>query len=126
MNEQLKPFQQVLVRDSEEKPWSCSFYSYYETKYMVHICTNGRDYKYCIRYEGNEALLGTTDSPKPKRWRAEVGETYWFVNNNGVCFGVCDIREKYDNDRYDVGNYFRTREEAEEIAVKFKAMLKGE
>lgn len=125
MNEQLKPFQQVLVRDSEETPWTCSFYSHYEPKYEVHICVNVRDFKYCIPYEGNEALLGTTDSPRPKRWRAEENERYWFMCDNGDCFEVCDNRDKYDDARYTIGNYFRTEEEAVEMADRFKAMLKG-
>lgn len=119
-----KPFQQVLVRDSKDRQWSCSLYSHYNTIYNVHICANGRDFKYCIPYEGNEHLLGTTDSPKPKRWRAEKGDKYWFISSCEVCMSR-DFREDYVDKRHDIGNYFRTKEEAEEIANKFKEMLKG-
>lgn len=121
-----KAFDKVLVRDSEEKPWSCSFYSHYETKYLVHICTNGRDYKYCIPYEGNETLLGTTNSPQPKRWRAEEEAFYYFVD---ATFSATCEREMYsqiDDYRYKSGNYFQTKEEAQDMADKFKAILKGE
>lgn len=121
-----KPFQQVLVRDSEEKQWSCSFYSHYNTTYMVHICANGRDFKYCIPYEGNEHLLGTTDSPKPKRWRAEKNGEYWYVNPMLQVDKCHDTYYDDDDKCYNIGNYFRTREEAEEIADRFKEMLKGE
>lgn len=126
MNEQLKPFQQVLVRDSEDRQWTCSFYSHYDTRYMVHICANGRDYKYCIPYEGNEELLGTTDVPKPKRWRAKRDEYFYFINANGVVSSTNDIGADANNSLFNIGNYFKTKEEAEEMANKFKSMLKGE
>lgn len=128
MNENnFKPFDKVLVRDSEETPWSCSFYSHYEPKYEVHMCVNVRDFKYCIPYEGNEALLGTTDSPQPKRWRAEYGGTYWFVATNATVTGEsCDSYDGWDNQRYESGNYFRTKKEAQAMADRFKAMLEGE
>lgn len=67
-----KPFQQVLVRAVGYNKWLASFYSHYDKEKNVHICTNGAICEECIPYEGNEALLGTSDSTQPKRWRAEL------------------------------------------------------
>ena len=58
---QFKPFEKVLVRDSFNDVWRASFFS--------HIKENDRRYvttcvtwKFCIPYEGNEHLLGTTNN----------------------------------------------------------------
>ena len=59
-----KPFDKVLVRDNEHNEWLCNFYSHYQKASDYHyVCLCG-GYKRCIPYEGNEHLVGTTDSPK--------------------------------------------------------------
>ncbi len=59
---QFKPFDKVLVRDKEEDLWDINFFSHYKEneKYFPYACINTR-YRFCIPYEGNEHLLGTTD-----------------------------------------------------------------
>ena len=124
MKKQLKPFQQVLVRCAENNEWVCDLYSHYNSDAEYHICVGGR-YECCIPYDGNEALLGTTDAPKPKRWRAKDEAYYYFVDST---FNVSSERETdapIDGYRYEIGNYFKTKEAAEAIADKFKAVLKG-
>ena len=61
----LKPFDKVLVRDKEEDLWDINFFSHYKEneKYFPYACINTR-YRFCIPYEGNEHLLGTTDPYK--------------------------------------------------------------
>jgi hypothetical protein len=55
----LKPFDKVLVRDSDYNSWHCAFYSHYKSKKFYIV---GCSYYYqCIPYEGNEHLLGTTE-----------------------------------------------------------------
>ena len=55
---EFKPFDRVLVRDNKSDYWRASLFS--------HIDKNGNHYciwanwHYCIPYEGNEHLLGTT------------------------------------------------------------------
>lgn len=58
----LKPFDKVLIRDDINEKWSISLFSYYneEDEYLPYICQNG-GYHYCIPYEGNEHLLGTSN-----------------------------------------------------------------
>lgn len=55
-----------------------------------------------------------------KRWRAEVGEDYYFISA-----GLCLDRERStstDNARYELGNYFETREQAEFEAERLKVI----
>lgn len=58
-----EPFQKVLCKDGSGR-WEPNLYGYYdeETTLYPHCCL-GEHYKYCIAYEGNEHLLGTTDAP---------------------------------------------------------------
>ena len=62
---QFKPFDKVLVRDKEEDLWDINFFSHYKEneKYFPYACINTR-YRFCIPYECNEHLLGTTDPYK--------------------------------------------------------------
>lgn len=61
VKQELKPFEKVLVRNSDFEPWKIDFYStYIENKSYHYICASN-DYKICISYEGNEYLLGTTN-----------------------------------------------------------------
>ena len=56
---ELKPFDKVLVRDSYDDMWRACFFSHIrkDGKYVTTSFT----WKFCIPYEGNERLLGTTD-----------------------------------------------------------------
>lgn len=60
-----KPFDKVLVRCNEDSVWRCELFSHYNTfnKQYPYVCLSGI-YKYCIPYEGNQHLLGTTNNPK--------------------------------------------------------------
>lgn len=56
------PFDKVLVRDNEGQLWNANYFSYYRenSKDFLYACMDN-PYRYCIPYEGNEHLLGTTD-----------------------------------------------------------------
>lgn len=58
-----KPFQKVLVRDSDDDVWKADYFSNYDEsdKLNPYICVGGF-YRQCVAYEGSEHLLGT-DTP---------------------------------------------------------------
>lgn len=57
-----KPFDKVLVRDDGTQDWCANYFSHYRAydKDYPYACIDSY-YRYCIPYEGNEHLLGTTD-----------------------------------------------------------------
>lgn len=56
-----KPFDKVLARDIDEQTWCANYFSHYKKDPdYPYVCING-SYRYCIPYECNEHLLGTTD-----------------------------------------------------------------
>lgn len=62
---ELKPFDKVLVRDKETADWQIDLYEKYEESLSSRrYCCIVSSWKYCIPYEGNEHLLGTTDNPE--------------------------------------------------------------
>lgn len=61
---ELKPFQKVLVRYTDNDAWKANMFSHFidGTNYK-YICIDS-SYKQCIPYEGNEKLLGTINKKK--------------------------------------------------------------
>ena len=56
----------------------------------------------------------------PKRWRAEDGNYYYHVDDEFIIQKEVEDYMILDNNRYNIGNYFRTKEEAEEYAEYIK------
>lgn len=59
-----QPFEKVLVRESQSSKWDMDIFRRYEPDSNRYIGFWFSYWHYCIPYEGNEHLLGTTDAPK--------------------------------------------------------------
>ena len=74
---EFKPFDKVLVRNTEEQTWKPNFYSFEGYNSSGHVCTNDMKYAQCIPYNENTAhLVGTTKPyapPQPKTYHVEWG-----------------------------------------------------
>lgn len=59
--DELKPFDNVLVRHQKTEEWRANIFSHTDKtdEYLDYVCVNGR-WEFCIPYIGNESLLGTT------------------------------------------------------------------
>lgn len=66
-------------------------------------------------------------NPPNKRWRAGKGNNYYYIGDNGTWYISTDNYNDKDDARYELGNYFETREQAEFEAERLKviAELKG-
>lgn len=58
------------------------------------------------------------------RWRAEKGQYYYYINDLYSVIQAYDENIAYDDNNYELGNYFQTREEAEEMRNKIINLLK--
>ena len=56
-----KPFDKVLVRNYDNTVWIPNYFSHYKDNNGYHYACIDDSYIFCIPYEGNEHLLGTTD-----------------------------------------------------------------
>ena len=58
------------------------------------------------------------------RWRASNMERYYFIGSVGTIVSDSEDYWSMDNDRYEFGNYFRTKEQVEEAAKRVKETLR--
>ena len=66
---QFKPFDQVLVRDGDDKKWYPAIYRYHDEHYpdFPHVC-DIMGWKQCIPYnDETKHLLGTSNPYEPKK-----------------------------------------------------------
>lgn len=81
------------------------------------------------RYSDTGKVLGTfvkeqEEVSKP-RWRAKEGEVIYFVDTTcEVLYDKENSSYVWINDLYNSGNYFRTKEEAEQVAEQIKKLLR--
>lgn len=59
---QFKPFDKVLVRNSDYEKWHISLYESCDINGFYTL--SGIYYKQCILYDGNEILISTSNKPK--------------------------------------------------------------
>lgn len=57
------------------------------------------------------------------RWKPKNGEPYWVCNARGDVYDTIWYKNKFDNELYESGNCFRTKEEADVANKKVKAFL---
>lgn len=50
-----------------------------------------------------------------KRWRADDGERYYYIDSHQRILDNTDLTHSYDDMRYELGNYFKTKEEAQKV-----------
>ncbi len=55
-----------------------------------------------------------------KRWRAEVNEKYYCINEKLECGEATETLHRLDDKRYKYRNYFQEREQAEKVAERIK------
>jgi len=63
---------------------------------------------------GSETPPSEPVKPVPIRWRAEENERYFYVYDNGAIAYCDEKRHGADTYRYKSGNYYKTKEEAEQ------------
>lgn len=66
--------------------------------------------------------LNKQEEPKTGRWKPELNEKYWFIDNDGNISHACWDNDAIDNSRYKFGNVFKTVEEANFTAEQLKVL----
>ena len=132
--QEFKAYDRVLVRDGDQERWQAAFYDQYLTDngaFFHHIIA-GSYFTQCIPYEGNEHLLGTTDSyvPKPEPWKPKDGDQFyciaWSLRDGFFSIGAAwQSDEPYDIDVWEAGNCFRTEEDAQQVIDRMNEALEG-
>ncbi len=66
-------------------------------------------------------LKETIDSMPAGRWRADLGGSYYTCDNDGQVEHEYENDNKFDNFCFSTGNYFKTKEEAQEYKERILA-----
>ena len=74
-----KPFDKVLVRDTNESIWKVGIFSHYDEKSNTYVCV-GSYYTQCIPYNEETAHLIGTDKP----YREPEPITWYVVSRDGL------------------------------------------
>ena len=77
-------------------------------------------------YELYQYIKDTAIELKPKTWKANEGYSYYYVDTTLVVNETTDEGYSSDRERYDVGNYFEFRDEAQAFADKLKELFRKE
>ena len=62
---------------------------------------------------------------KLPRWRAEEYGMYFFIFGNLTIVKSIELKDDYDESLYQVGNYFKTKEAAQEVAEQIREIFKN-
>lgn len=59
---------------------------------------------------------------EPTRWKPEMSQTYCYINTDGSVYGTTWTDDYFDDGRFEIGNCFQTKEEAERVVEYLKAL----
>lgn len=91
-----KPFDKVLTRDFENENWTTNFFSHYDDG--VTMTLGNCSWRFCIPFQGNEHLVGTTDTPE-SNWKPQMG-TIVAMSDDRKDWRFCIyVRKEYVGDK---------------------------
>lgn len=124
----------IVIFKEKEKDGSRYFYSHYNTDRSSNKGWNSAAFRHATEKEKQllfkkmkeQGLKWNAEEKRVEklRWRADVGVKYYYVSNLLACLPDIEESHIFDKDRWKVGNYFRTKEQAEEAARRVKETLK--
>lgn len=126
MSEKVKAIRGSKERAEEVKQWlkEHGAKEFFDSKGIAE------DFLYFVTPDGfvNTMAVKTSyylfDIEELPRWKAKINEVYWFIDDCGEVVHDYNNNHVDDQLRYEFGNCFRTREEAEEYRDKIIKLLK--
>lgn len=130
---------EFAVFEEEYKIDSDKFLSYLATcfkGYLTYQAIRRGDFRLATKsevaqfHERLHAINKDWDTEKKQlvdwKWKPKINEAYWFITgSNTIIRSLWEITP-LDNKYFEIGNCFRTREEAEVAVERVKKALKGE
>lgn len=107
------------VLDEVKKP-AINFYFNNKNDFTILLNDTSLNVPFIIENIYIEELKRTVDEYNEKyrilkRWRAEDFKKYFYINSVGDICSSTEDKQNLDNERYELGNYFRTEEEAQKV-----------
>ncbi|MGL6131380.1 MAG: hypothetical protein ACRCZ9_07190, partial [Fusobacteriaceae bacterium] len=86
----------------------------FECGHAYSFTKSGNQYNCGLRALFFEEIVIPTSALSRPRWRADERKCYHYITSIGGVDYSCDTGDEVDDARFEIGNYFKTREEAEE------------
>ena len=125
----------IVIFKEKEKDGSRYFYSHYNTDRSSNKGWNSAAFRHATEEEKQllfdkmkeQGLLWNAEKKRVEkiRWRAEYGCRYYLVTSCLKVGSDIDFRHTGEEERLEFGNYFRTKEQAEEAAKRVKETLRN-
>ena len=123
----------MVIFKEKEKDGSRYFYSHYNTDRSSNKGWNSTAFRHATEEEKQllfdkmkeQGLLWNAEEKRVEkvRWRASFDERYYYINSSLDCLSDIEDSHIFDKERWEEGNYFHTKEQAEEAAKRIKEVL---
>ena len=90
----------------------------------IEITVNGKTIKAYVKDKDIKGLIKDDEEVPDVLWRAKEGEKYFYIYSNGIVGTEKKSHNQMDNDIWELGNYYRTVEEANKEIEKRKAIMR--
>ena len=108
-------YNQLIISKTISNIWDCNLrYATEEEKQLLFDKMKEQG----LRWNAEEKRV------EKIRWRAEDGRIYFCIDNQGIVIVDKECGYYVDKNRHEYGNYFHTKEQAEEAAKRVKETLK--
>lgn len=96
---EFKPYEKVLVRNSDTEDWFATLYSHYNSDIKKYVCVDGKSYYQCVKFMNNRKLykpvISTGDNKSLKKG-------YIMKPNNDNQLRYCRLYDKTPTEMSDL------------------------
>lgn len=79
-------------------------------------------HKYQLEKNPNILTDWFEEANESTRWKPELGQKYYYLDSNGLVYDNIWADDSIDSIRFEIGNCFKTEEEAERVVEYLKAL----
>ena len=124
----------MLIFKEEYKDHSNRFYTHYNTNHSSNEKWNKDAFRLATEEEKQllfdkmkeRGLLWNAEEKRVEKikWKAEYGKGYFGIGSQGDLVAYTADGSRFDENLHELGNYFRTKEQAEEAVKRIKEVLR--
>ena len=95
---EFKPYEKVLVRNSDTEDWFATLYSHYNSDIKKYVCVDGKSYSQCVKFMNNRKLYKPVISTGNK----SLKKGYIMKPNNDNQLRYCRLYDKTPTEMSDL------------------------
>lgn len=96
---EFKPYEKVLVRNSDTEDWFATLYSHYNADIKKYVCVDGKSYSQCVKFMNNRKLYKPVISTGNNK---SLKKGYIMKPNNDNQLRYCRLYDKTPTEMSDL------------------------